>query len=364
MENRDKIIVRTSAIGIAANILLGVFKISAGLLANAFTIVLDAVNNLTDALSSVITIVGTKLAGRRPDKKHPLGHGRIEYLSTMVIAAIILYAGITAGIESVKKIIHPAEADYSVLSLVIVGAAVIVKIVLGGYFKSTGKKVNSGSLIASGEDAKYDAILSASVLISAVIFMVFHINLEAYVGILISVFIIKSGVELMREAVDEVVGKRSESEFTEEIKATICSEPCVKGAYDLILHSYGPGTFIGSVHIEIPDTMTAKEIDLLERRIAEKVYEAHGVILAGIGIYSFGEEHDEMRSEVYRIISRHDGVMQIHGYYANEDEKTISVDVILDFELEDREAVFNEILSQLQSAFPGWTVKMTLDLDV
>jgi cation diffusion facilitator family transporter len=364
MKSRDSVIVRTSIIGIVANVMLGAFKIAVGLIANAFTVVLDAVNNLTDALSSVITIVGTKLAGRRPDKKHPLGHGRIEYLSTMVIAAIVLYAGITAGVESVKKIITPTQADYSVIALVIIAAAVAVKIILGIYFKSTGKKVNSGSLIASGEDAKYDAILSASVLVSAIIFMVFRINLEAYVGIIISLFIIKSGVELMREAVDEVVGKRADSEFTEEIKATICSEPAVKGAYDLILHSYGPGTFVGSVHIEIPETLTAKEIDLLERRIAEKVYEEHGIILAGIGIYSFDEGHDEMRSEVYRIISRHDGVLQIHGYYANEEEKVLSADVILDFELGDREAVFAEILSQVQQAFPDWTVKMTLDLDL
>ncbi|MBR0113025.1 MAG: cation transporter [Clostridia bacterium] len=364
MESRDKVIVRTSIIGIIANIMLGAFKIAVGLIANAFTVVLDAVNNLTDALSSVITIAGTKLAGRRPDKKHPLGHGRIEYLSTMLIAAIILYAGITAGVESVKKIIHPAQADYSAVTLIVIAAAIAVKIAIGLYFKRTGNKVNSGSLIASGKDALYDAILSASVLISAVIFMVFHINLEAYVGIIISAFIIKSGIELMLEAVDDVVGKRAEKELTDEIKATICSEPDVKGAYDLLLHSYGPDMFVGSVHIEIPETLTAKEIDLLERRIAEKVYDAHGIIMAGIGIYSFGEGHDEMRTEVYRIISRHDGVLQIHGYYANEQEKTLSVDVILDFELEDREAVFTEILSQVKEAFPDWEVKMTLDLDL
>ncbi len=363
MENRKKVIIRTSAVGIAANLLLGAFKIAVGLISKSFTVVLDAVNNLTDALSSVITIIGAKLAGRKPDKKHPLGHGRIEYLSTMVIAAIILYAGITAAVESVKKIITPVEADYSAVSLIIIGAAVVVKILLGIYFKSAGKKVNSGALIASGEDAKFDAILSASVLASALIFVIFHINLEAYVGLIISAFIIKSGIQLLLEAADEVLGKRMDRDLAHAVRETICADECVLGAYDLILHSYGPENYIGSVHVEIPDTMSATEIDRMERRIAEKVYAGHGIILAGIGIYTSGGT-DEMRENIYSIIEHHEGVLQVHGYYADSEKKTVSVDIILDFELDDRNAVFTEITNELRAAYPGWTVLTTLDLDV
>jgi len=363
MEDRKKVIIRTSAVGIAANLLLGAFKIAVGLIAKSFTVVLDAVNNLTDALSSVITIIGAKLAGRKPDKKHPLGHGRIEYLSTMVIAAIILYAGITAAVESVKKIITPVEADYSAISLIIIGAAIVVKILLGIYFKSTGKKVNSGALVASGEDAKFDAILSTSVLVSALIFVIFHINLEAYVGLIISAFIIKSGIQLLLEAADEVLGKRMDRDLAHAVRDTICTDECVSGAYDLILHSYGPENYIGSVHVEIPDTMSATEIDRMERRIAEKVYTEHGIILAGIGIYTKGGT-DEMRENVYSIIEHHEGVLQVHGYYADSEKKTLSVDVILDFELDDRNAVFTEITNDLRAAYPDWTVLTTLDLDV
>ena len=162
---RKQVIVRTSVIGILANLLLAGFKAAAGLLSNSIAIVLDAVNNLSDALSSVITIIGAKLAGRRPDREHPLGHGRYEYLSAMVISAIVLYAGISSFIESVHKIIEPEVADYSMTTLVIVAAAVIVKIVLGRYVSAKGREVGSGSLVASGKDALFDAAISASVFI-------------------------------------------------------------------------------------------------------------------------------------------------------------------------------------------------------
>ena len=156
--DRQKIIVRTSVIGILANVFLAAFKAAVGLLANSISVVLDAVNNLSDALSSVITIIGAKLSVKPADKKHPLGYGRIEYLSSVIIAVIVLYAGISAAVESVKKIITPDAPDYSAVSLIIIGVAVLVKIILGTYVSRTGKKVNSDSLIASGKEADYDKI--------------------------------------------------------------------------------------------------------------------------------------------------------------------------------------------------------------
>ena len=239
-EERSKIIVRTSIIGILVNILLAAFKAVVGLLSNSIAIVLDAVNNLSDALSSVVTILGTKLANRRPDKKHPLGHGRIEYLSAMIVSALVIYAGITAMVESVKKLIHPQTPDYSMTALIIVGAAVLAKILLGQYVKRTGIRVNSGALTASGQDAFFDAVLSFVVLVSAIIYIATGFSLEAYVSIAISVFIIKAGLEMLLETVDEILGKRVDADYLGQIKQTICEHPMVSGAYGLILHSYGP----------------------------------------------------------------------------------------------------------------------------
>lgn len=364
--NRDQVIVRTSIIGIIANVFLAGFKAVVGLVTKSIAVTLDAVNNLSDALSSVITIIGTKLAGKKPDKKHPLGYGRIEYLSAMIVAAIVLYAGITSLVESVKKIFHPEAADYSAVSLIIIGSAVVVKLLLGRYVKAQGEKVNSGSLIASGSDALFDAILSASVLLSAVIYLIWGISLEAYVGAVISVIIIKSGIEMMMETLDDILGKRVEREFLAEIRKTICEDEAVSGAYDLILHSYGPEKYYGSVHVEVPDTMTADEIDLMERRIAQNVFLKHGVAMTGIGIYSMNttnSEIKEMRSKITHMVTAHEGVLQVHGFYADLEQKRINLDVILDFALEDRQGTFSAIYDEIQRAYPDYQIQMAMDID-
>ena len=361
---REKVIVKTSFIGIVTNILLAGFKAAVGAVTGSIAVVLDAVNNLSDVLSSVVTIIGTKLAGKKPDKEHPLGHGRAEYIGTMIVAAIILYAGIAAGVESVKKIISPTKPDYSLVSLIIVGTAVVVKILLGRYVSAMGKKVNSGSLIASGSDALFDAVVSASVLLSALICKFMGVNLEAYVGLLISVFIIRAGIEMMRDTVDDILGKRIDRELVESIRATICEDENVSGAYDLILHSYGPGRLIGSVHVEIPAELKAYEIDRMQRNIADNVYTKHGVVLAGIGIYSKDDRHGDMRDKVNEIVRKHEGVLQIHGFFADPEKKQMVFDVILDFALPDRSAVLSEISSAVEKAFPGWSVSVTMDVDI
>lgn len=366
-QNREKVIVKTSVIGIIANLFLVAFKAAVGFFSNSIAVILDAVNNLTDVLSSVITIIGTKLAARKPDKKHPLGHGRIEYLSAMIVAAIILYAGITSLIESVKKIITPEKADYSAVSLIIISAAIFVKLILGTYVKKKGKQVNSGSLTASGLDALFDAVISTSVLLSAVIFIVWNLSLEAYVGAVISLVIIKSGIEMLRETLDEILGKRVDREYVKKIKDTICEDEFVFGAYDLILHSYGPDKYIGSVHVEVPDTLTANEIDLMERRIFDNVFSKHGVALTGIGIYSINttdEEINEIRSTIIGIITEHEGVLQIHGFYADTKKKTVNLDVIIDFAVEGREELFKHIYNDIKTAYPDYELNMVLDIDV
>ena len=365
---REKKIVRTSLIGIAANLMLSAFKAIVGFATNSIAIILDAVNNLSDALSSVITIIGAKIAARKPDKKHPLGHGRAEYISATVVSAIVLYAGIASLVESVKKILSPVRPNYSLESLLILCVAIIVKLILGIYVKKAGKKLNSSSLLASGSDALFDAIISVSVLASAIISLNWRINLEAWVGVAISGFIIKSGIEMLINTVDDLIGVRVEPNTVQEVRQTILNnEKEVSGVYDVILHSYGPDSLIGSVHIEIPDTMSADEIDSLERRIAEEVAKEHGIILAGIGIYSRNTTNDEVskiRDNVIKIATTHDGVLQVHGVNADLNAKTINFDIILDFDVEDRSTLFGHIVSDVQKEYPDYILRPTLDLDI
>lgn len=364
-EAREKAIVKTSIIGILTNVFLVGFKAIVGLLSNSIAIILDAVNNLSDALSSVITIIGAKLGAKLPDKKHPLGYGRIEYLSSMIVAAIVLYAGITSMVESVKAIISPEKAEYSAISLIIISVAIVVKLILGQYVKRQGKKHNSGALTASGSDALFDAILSASVLASAIIYLIWGISLEAYVGVIISVFIIKAGVEMMIETVNDILGKRGDKEETDRIKKLICEEPEVRGAYDLIMFNFGPSKNYASVHIELPDTMTVDKVDELTRRIQAKIYLNTGVILTGVGVYSYNTSDNEtakIRNAVQKIVLEHDWALQLHGFYADTENKTIRFDVVVSFDI-DRAEALDILTKEVSSQFPGYSLQIVPDID-
>ena len=366
-DNREKVVIKTSIISIISNIILAGFKAFVGLLANSIAIISDAVNNLSDALSSIITIVGTKLAGKAPDKKHPYGSGRIEYMTSMIVSAIVLYAGITAFVESVKKIIHPEVADYSTITLVILIAGIIVKFVLGIYVKKKGRDVNSDSLVASGSDAFNDAILSISVLASAIIYLMFNISLEAYVGVLLSLFIIKAGLELIKESVDNILGVRVESDLAKSIKKDIYKEKDVQGAYDLVLNDYGPDKYLGSIHIEVADTLSVADIDKISRRITKNILEKYGVLLHTIGVYSVNTKDKqviEAKKEITKIVFSHKGILQMHGFYLDDKEKTISFDIIIDFKIKNREEVYKEIYDKVQEKYKNYKLDITLDVDV
>lgn len=365
-DDRNRIIVRTSIIGILTNIVLVITKAAVGIFSNSIVIILDAVNNLTDALSSVVTIVGAKLAGKAPDKKHPLGHGRIEYLSVALVSAIILYAGISSLIESVKKIVSPNVSEYSNLSLVIIAFPVLIKLVLGIYVERQGKKINSGALTASGADAKFDAVISASVFGSALLYRFTDISIEAYVGLLISAVIIKAGVDMMGEAFDEIIGKRADGDVSKKIKEILNAEPEILGTYDLFINNYGPNVSYASLHIELPDTMTVKEVDRLTRRIEMKVYNATGVILTAVGVYSYNTEDEDankIKNAVQEAVLSKDWTIQFHGFYIDMEHKEMRFDVVMTFEA-DREEGVKILCDEIKGLYPEYEVSITADIDI
>ncbi len=366
IKSRDQIIVKTSILSIFVNAFLAVFKVIIGLAANSIAVILDAVNNISDGLSSIITIVGTKLAGMSPNKKHPLGYGRMEYLSSLVVAAIVFYAGITSVVESVKKIIHPEKATYTRVALIIIAVAVLAKFFLGIYVKNTGKKISSAALVASGSEAFFDGIVSASVLASALIYTLTGISLEAYVGVLIGLMIIKSGLELIIETLNDILGKRADAETTKELKSFIAEDPEIRGAYDLIIHNYGPDRNIASVHVEVPDTMTIAQMDELTRRIEQRVYQEKGIVLVAIGVYAYNTKNDEaakMRDQVSETILKHDWALQMHGFYVNFKEKTMRFDVVMNFGIDMKEGK-EEIINEVSKLYPDFKVNVTIDLDI
>ena len=363
---RGRIIVRTSVIGILANVFLAAFKAVIGILSGSIAIVLDAVNNITDAGSSLVTIIGTKLAAKKPDRKHPFGHGRAEYLSAMVIAVIVLYAGLTSFTESVKKILKPETPDYSTAALVIVAAAVLVKIVLGRYVKSVGERVHSDSLINSGKDAMMDSVISASTLVAAILFVTTKLSLEAWLGAAISLMIIKSGIDMLRDTISQLLGERADAELARGIREAVLTFPQVRGVYDLVLNNYGPDTFTGSLHVEVPDTCTASDLDELLRAITIQVLKDHNVFLTTIGVYSYNTKHDQafqIEEEIRRMVAEVPYVIQMHGFYVNEKRGTIRFDVVISFDAKDRREVYDEICRKVKQMYPDYGLQIALDTD-
>lgn len=362
---REKTIVKTSIIGIVANIFLASFKAAVGMLSNSIAVILDAVNNLSDALSSIITIVGAKIANKKPDRKHPMGLGRVEYVSAMLVSAIVLYAGVTSLVESVKKIISPEKPDYSAVSIIIIAVAVVVKIFLGLYVRKKGEEARSQALRDSGKDALFDAILSSSVLLSAIIFMIFDISLEAYVGVIISAFIIKAGIEMIRETLDDILGHRADPELTKKIKAILSKEEGVRGAYDLLITNYGPDRNYGSVHLELPDTMTVDEVDVLTRKAQARVYAETGVILTGVGVYSYNTSNDEaakLRNDIQEFVLSHDWALQMHGFYLDVENKMVRFDVVVTFDSD--EDCVEKLTAELENRYQDYHFYIAQDVDI
>ncbi|MBO4570806.1 MAG: cation transporter [Bacteroidales bacterium] len=360
--DRSKQIIRTSVVGIVANVLLAGFKALVGLLAHSVAIVLDAVNNLSDALSSVITIIGTKLSVKPADRKHPFGYGRVEYFTAIIIAVIVLTTGITSLIESIKKIINPTEPDYTTVTLIVIIVAILAKLALGWYVRSQGKKLDSDALVASGSDALFDAVITLATLVSAGIMLIWNVSLDGYLGALISLIIIKAGIEMLASPVNQLLGARVSPELIHEIKTEIAGEEGVQGVYDIILHGYGPDLSIGSLHIAVPDTMTAHQIHGLTRHISEIMYERHGIVMT-VGVYSnsTGENRDaELQRTVTQIISSHEHVQQVHAFYCFDDGR-ISVDVVPDMTVTDDRAFIENLLERLNEVLPDRQVSIVVD---
>ncbi len=363
-ENRDKIIVRTSMTGILANVLLAAFKAVVGILTHSIAITLDAVNNLSDAFSSVVTIIGTVLANKKPDKDHPWGHGRAEYLSAMVISVIVSYAGFTSLIESVRKIISPSVPEYTNTALLIVAVGVLVKIILGRYVKKVGEDVGSESLIDSGQDALMDAVISTATLAAAFIYIGSGISLEAYLGAAISLIIIKAGIDMLRQTISELLGERVDIETAKKVKRILGSFPEVRGVYDLIFHDYGPGRLNCSAHIEVDDTLSAVDIDAIQRSASYKLYSEMGIVMTALSVYAINTrdpEVVELHKRIRDIVFQNQYVTELHGFYVKEDE--VYFDIIINFDAPDRAAEYEKVCSDVKQAFKDRRFHIIMDTD-
>lgn len=330
--NREREIVKASIYGIIGNALLVAFKMAVGFMSHSIAIILDGVNNATDALSSIVTIVGTKLAGRRPDRHHPFGYGRVEYLTSVVIAIIILVAGFISLRESIDKIIHPGTPSYSAITITVIVVAILAKIAIGIMFKRFGDKTNSEALIASGIDSNYDAVLSAGTLVVAAAQNFWNLNIDGAVGLIISLVVLKAGFE-------------------------------VRGTYDVVLDNFGPNEILGSVHIEVPDDMCARDIHALTRQTSEGLAEKFG-ILATVGIYAANTTgaFAPLHADLDALAKSDPAILQMHGFYVDEKTSTIYFDLVIGFKADD-DAIRDKIIAHLKEKYPDYTYNVVIDHD-
>ncbi len=361
---RNKKIIKTSIIGILVNISLVILKFVIGFLSNSIAIVLDAVNNLTDSISSIINIIGTKLSNKAPDKKHPYGHGRIEYFTSFAISAIVLIVGVSALKESILKIINPVEPNYSFIFLFLIAIGVVVKIVYGRYVKKMGKKLNSHALLATSADSIMDAFLSFTTLLGAISSYFFKINVEGYLGVLISLIIIKTAIGLLGETVSLLMGERPDKELTSKLKEKILTFDKVKSVDDLYLHYYGPSKIISSAHIQVSNNLTAEEIYILTREIEYQIYQDYGINIT-LGIYA-GNDSDRyvhIKEDVEEMIKEYPSIIQMHGFYVDHDNN-IYFDLIFDFEESHRDRIKNKIVKELKEKYKEYNFIVILDSDI
>ena len=364
-DTREGIIAGTSGLGIIVNLLIAAIKVILGLLANSIAIISEGVNNASDALTSVLTLVGTKLAGKKPDKKHPFGYGRIEYLTSLIIAIAILITGFEMITSSVKLIFNPEPMDISIAALLAVAISAVIKFFLGVYTIKQGKKADSGALTAVGLDCRNDSFVSIVTIASAIIFLVFDFSIDAYVGIFTSLIILKAGFEVLKDTVSELLGKPGDEELAAKLYREIRSTEGVLGAADMMLHNYGPDAYSGSVNIEMDHEMTVGEIYEILHALQLRIMYEHKVTMV-FGIYAVDNDHEEVkriRKAVADFVLAHEHVKSFHAVYLDPNSPKIYCDLIVDYDLRDWDALREEFAAYMAEQFPENEIVLTVETE-
>lgn len=363
--SREGIISTTSGLGIAVNLLIAALKVLVGALASSIAIVSEGVNNASDALTSVLTLVGTKLAGKHPDEKHPFGYGRIEYLTSLVISGLILFTGAQMLISSVKLVFAPEELSISALSLAVVAVSAVIKFFLGVYTIRQGKKADSSALEAVGMDCRNDSFASVITILSALVFLMFHWNLDAFVGIFTSILILKAGLEVLSGTVSDLLGRPGEKELAATLYKEIRATPGILNAADMMLHNYGPESFSGSVNVEMDQSKTVGEIYEVLHDLQLRIMHEHRVVMV-FGVYAVDNNHDyikTLRKTVGAFVSSREHVKSFHAVYLDPKSDKLYCDLVVDYGLRDWDALRQEFTAYMAERYPDKTLELTLETE-
>lgn len=301
-------------VGVLSNTLLCIIKVAAGIVTSSISIIADGINNLTDAASSVITLIGFKLAAMPEDEEHPYGHARFEYLTGLIVSIIIIFVGFSLGKSSIEKIINPSELLFSTTTIIILIIAIIIKIWQALFNFYAGKKINSTALKATAQDSRNDVISTSILLLSVILNKAFNINIDGILGLLVAIFIIYSGICLIKETSSPLLGEAPSEDLVKQIADMVLSYENVLGIHDLVVHNYGPGKVFASLHIEMDadmDVMVSHDIvDNIEREMADKL---HIHFVAHMDPIKINDPIiEEVASPIKTVLSQFEGIYNMH----------------------------------------------------
>ncbi len=304
------------AIGIALNIILFIGKYLAGFFSGSVSIMADAFNNLSDAGSSFITMLGFQLAGKEPDPQHPFGHGRIEYVSGLAVSVLIIVMGVEVFKTSIQKILHPEQMELSMLTILILFVSIAVKIYMSLYNRNYGKKLDSAAMKATATDSLSDCISTSVVLISMLVYRFLHVNLDGWSGLIVAIFILIAGVNSAKDTLSPLLGEAPDEEFVKGIEKLVMEHPDVVGVHDMVVHNYGPGRLMISLHAEVPGNVDIYQlhdsIDIIELQIKEK-FNCEAVIHMD-PIATDNELVMSLRQEIVELVRQYDAELTIHDF--------------------------------------------------
>ncbi|MFI3210935.1 MAG: cation diffusion facilitator family transporter [Peptostreptococcaceae bacterium] len=330
---RGKYAYLTGLIGIICNLILFIIKISIGLLTSSISIMADGFNNLSDMVSSIITIVGFKLASLPPDKEHPFGHGRLEYVSALIVAFMVMLVGMQFTKSSIDRILNPVSVKFELIPFLILLISIFIKFWLSKFNKFVGEKINSSAIKASGVDALGDVYSSSTVVLAFLISNFTSIPIDGYVGVLVSILILFAGYNLVKETISPLLGEAPDEEFVKDLNEMILSYDLIIGSHDLIVHNYGAQKTIASVHVEIPadlDLLTVHNlIDKAEREISDKL-NIH-LVMHMDPVCIKCEVVKEARDEINKIIKYNPLIESMHDFrmIVSNEKKSLIFDVVV-----------------------------------
>ena len=316
IEEREKIGTQASIAGIAVNTGLFVLKFVLGTMMRSMAVIADGFNNLSDVASSIVSLIGFRVAGKKPDAKHPFGYGRIEYISALVVFFLILTTGLSVIKDSVSNIFKPEELSVTTIGFIGLLISIVAKIILGLYTKKLGKKINSVSLIASGTDALNDVIVTLATVVSIVVFKFFNVNIDGYIGCIVALFIIKAGIEVVTDALGPLLGQPADKEIVDKIEELILAGKGIVGIHDLVVHNYGPGRVFASAHAEIPSDCNLLKMHEIIDQIENTIYNELNIEITihfdPIDINN--EKLSEMKDKIADIVSGIDEKLKFHDF--------------------------------------------------